>query len=599
MQTYTHDFLTRALVCNNARQAIQDAAKCPEMASAKLSDPLYMHYRAIVEFEHGHLEAARKWVTNALAACPDSAELHCTQAKLLDIMQKCNEAILVYKQSIALKPDYATAFYGLGTALSECSNEDSALDAYKNALALEPDYPEVLNDIGVLLKDKGSLAEAAQSFIRAINAQPRFPLPLNNLGLLYFTLGRLDEAESLYRRALDCKPEFPAALNNLGNVLYSKGSFEESIPFFRKALVLRPTYSNALNNLGNALRNIGRLSEAIAAFEQAITLGGNNPDFHFNLSMALLAAGRFDQGWRAFESRWETPQFANLRFNTHKPLWKGETTEGRTLLIRAEQGFGDTLQFCRYAPLTAERGLHVILEVQPALVKLLTTLTGVGQVVAQGDDLPDFDSYCPMMSLPLAFKTRFDTVPASVPYLSVHAKDKAAWRKRLTDKNKGTLRVGLAWAGQSRLHSPDLAAVDRRRSLAVDLLAPIIDSEGIQFYSLQKDGAPAPKEFGLINFMDKCKDFYETAAFVCNLDLVISVDTAVAHCAGALGKPVWVLNRFDACWRWMEHRDTSPWYPTLRLFRQPSPGDWHSVVLRVKQELTTARGAISREDIPF
>jgi hypothetical protein len=235
--------------------------------------------------------------------------------------------------------------------------------------------------------------------------------------------------------------------------------------------------------------------------------------------------------------------------------------------------------------------------VQPELVRLLTTLTGVGRVIAQGDDLPEFDYYCPMMSLPLAFKTRFDGIPANVPYLSVHDKDKNAWRDKLADGNNAKLRVGLAWAGQSRLDSPDLVAVDRRRSLAVDVLAPIIADEDIQFYSLQKDGVPAPREFGLINFMDECKDFYDTAALICNLDLVICVDTAVAHCAGALDKPVWVLNRFDACWRWLENRDSSPWYPTLRLFRQPTPGDWGSVISRVKQELANAR--LTFHQLPF
>jgi Tfp pilus assembly protein PilF len=506
-----------------------------------------------------------------------------------------------------------------GAILMESGDEANAIKAYNDALVIDPEYPEVLNDLGVIHKNKGQLTEAANCFTRAIAARPDYPLPLNNLGMVFFSKGQMAAAEDLFRRALALKPDYPDALNNLGTVFHSKGffaesisiynkalaarpdypsalnnlalalyhqgAFEESISFCKKALALKPQYPEALNNLANALEALGNLKEAMATYEQAIALKDHWPEYHKNLGMALLAAGRFDEGWRANEWRWKTTQFTGMYQDTVKPLWHGEKTNGSVLLIRAEQGFGDTLQFCRYAPMAAERGLRVVIEVQPALVRLMKSLAHVERVIAQGDALPDYDFYCPTMSLPMAFGTRLETIPANVPYLATDSESVNTWRNRSAVGNSKDLKVGLAWAGKPRVQSPDLIAVDRRRSMPVELLAPLMDIKGIQFYSLQKDGPPAPKEFRIINLMDKCDDFADTAALIANLDLVITVDTAIAHLAGALGKPVWVLNRSDSCWRWLRGRDDSPWYPTLRLFRQPSPGDWKSVVSSVKERI--------------
>jgi tetratricopeptide (TPR) repeat protein len=588
MPPFSHDALTRALVCNDAEHLLKDKERTCELLENEPDSSILPHYRCIIEFKHGHFDRACDYIKKGLAIVPDSAELYCTYAKILAVQKKYAKAIAAFEHSISLKSGYATAYYGLGSLYRERGDVARAIKAYKDALATDPDYPNALNDLGLILKNKGMLAEAAKCFIRAIHAKPDYPMALNNLGVLYLAVNRLDEAENLYLQALACKPDYPAALNNLGNVLHYKGMFEESISLFTKALSLQPDYPNALNNLGNALKNIGQLPEAIAAFKQAIALRGDIPDYHFNLSMALLAAGRFDEGWSAFESRWQTPQFASMRQKMTKPRWQGEAGEGRVLLIRAEQGLGDTLQFCRYAPLAAARGLRVILEVQPALVNLLGSLAGVERAIAQGRTLPDFDSYCPMMSLPLAFATRLETIPATIPYLSIPDESKHEWQNRLPNDKRANFRVGLVWAGRPRFRTPDLVAVDRRRSIAADLLTPLMDIGGIQFYSLQKDGPGASKELGLIDLMDECRDFVDTAALICNLDLVISVDTSVAHLAGALGKPVWLLNRFDGCWRWLQDREDSPWYPTMRLFRQPSPSDWQSVILRVRRELIKA-----------
>jgi hypothetical protein len=289
--------------------------------------------------------------------------------------------------------------------------------------------------------------------------------------------------------------------------------------------------------------------------------------------------GRFEEGWKEFEWRWKTKQTSGGLRDFSAPLWSGEPIGDRVILLHAEQGLGDTLQFCRYVPLIAS-GARVVLEVQAPLVRLLSRLPGIMEIVARGDNLPSFDLHCPLLSLPRALGTTLETIPAATPYLAADPARAANWRDRLTGLDG--LRVGLVWAGGQRLAQQNIAA-GRRRSIALDTMAPLGGVSAVSFISLQK-GEPAaqttnpPRGMALHDFTADLHDFEDTAALVTNLDLVISVDTAVAHLAGALGKPVWLLNRFDTDWRWLLNRDDSPWYPTLRQFRQPSPGDWNTVI---------------------
>jgi len=595
MQPFPPSTLAQALASNNIEQLNEFKKICRATLKTKPDNAAFLHLMGIIEHQLGHAALAAKWIKKALVVMPDSAELHCNYAKTLAVLKKHAEAVIAFRRAILLNPDYAEAHYSLGNCFKECGDDTNAIEAYNNALAINPNLAEALNNLGVILKNKGALAEATNYYMRALAAKPDYPMPLNNLGVICFLLGNLDAAAAHHRQALALKPDYPDALNNLGMILRHQGDFAESINLYRKALALRPNYPEALNNLGNALKDSGKLPEAILAYQQAIAIKGDYPDFHNNLAMALLAAGRFAEGWRKYEWRWKSTQLAAARHNMAEPLWQGEAAEGRVLLIRSEQGFGDTLQFCRYAPKAAARGLRVVLEVQPALVRLMGSLFGVEQVIAQGQPLPDFDLYCPMMSLPAAFNTRLETIPADIPYLAVQDDPLNSWRSRLADCNGKTLKVGLVWAGSSRAHSPDLIATDRRRSIAPELLAPLLDIAGIQFYNLQKGGPPPPEEFCLIDLMAECNDFADTAALVANLDLIISVDTAMAHLAGALGKPIWVLNRFDSCWRWLQTREDSPWYPTLRLFRQPRSGDWESVISIVGDELRQLAVAKSEE----
>ena len=398
-------------------------------------------------------------------------------------------------------------------------------------------------------------------------------------GFVDHQAGRLQQAEAAYRQILTIDPAHTDAQHALGAALHGLGRPAEAATSYQEALRLRPNYPEAHNNLGIALSDLGRLAEAEASYREALRLRPNFPEAHHNLGHALLLAGRFDEGWKEYEWRWKTKRLSSSARDFSAPLWRGEAIGDRTILLHAEHGLGDTLQFCRYIPFMVCR---IILEVQAPLVRLLSRLPGVMQIVARGDKLPPFDLHCPLLSLPHAFGTTLDTIPAGMPYLSADPALAANWQERLLGLDG--LRIGLVWAGGRRFKD------DRRRSIALKTLAPLGDVSGVSFVSLQKDEAAAqaadpPHGMMLHDFTTDLHDFEDTAALVVNLDLVISVDTAVAHLAGALGKPVWLLNRCDTDWRWLLNRDDSPWYPTLRQFRQASPGDWDSAVCAARDAL--------------
>lgn len=431
----------------------------------------------------------------------------------------------------------------------------------------------------------GRLAEAERLFQQVLAVNPRHADSLHLLGVIAYQTGRRDLAVDLIRKAIAINPREASLQSNLGNLFLQQGRLDEAVACYRKAIELKPNLSEALNNLGNALRALKQLDEAVISYRRALELRPEDPEGHYNLAMALLARGDMPAGWEEHEWRWKMPQLTPSRRDFARPQWRGEPAEGRTLLIHAEQGFGDTLQFCRYAPLAAAKGLRVILEAPKPLIRLLGSLSGVDRLVAQGEARPQFDLHCPMLSMPLALGTTITTIPADVPYLSADAAQVAAWRMRLAALGNRGPRIGLVWAGNPRKHLLAAAAVDRRRSIAPDRLMPLFELPGLYFFSLQKDGPAAPEHFPLIDFMSEMGDFADTAALIANLDLIISVDTSVVHLAAALGKPVWMLDRFDPCWRWLVGRRDSPWYPGLHLYRQPQPGDWDSVVAEVIRDL--------------
>jgi Flp pilus assembly protein TadD len=457
-----------------------------------------------------------------------------------------------------------------------------AVTFYRRALALHPPYAEAQQNLGSALSDLGQVDAAIACFHKALELRPDYPMAHLNLGNALWAQGRAEEAIAAYDRAIALRPDFAEAHTFRAIVLGEQGQIEPAIAACRRALALQPGYPDAHNTLGNLLRTTGRITEAAGCYRRALALAPGYPDAHFNLGMALLALGQFEAGWPEYEWRWKTPQMAPAARRFAQPQWRGEPAEGQRLLIHAEQGLGDTLHFCRFAPMAAAHGVRVVLEVPRPLLRLCASLPDLTAIIAAGEPLPEFDLHCPMASLPLALGTTVATIPAAAPYLAAEAAAVAAWRERLPAEG---LRVGLVWAGNPSLDRPSRAAMDRRRSLAPDRLTALLAVPGVRFVSLQKDGPRLPPGAPVLDLMAEVADFADTAALVTNLDLVIAVDTAVAHLAGALGKSVWMLDRFDPDWRWMTGRRDSPWYPTMRIYRQPAPGDWESVLAEVARDL--------------
>jgi hypothetical protein len=366
--------------------------------------------------------------------------------------------------------------------------------------------------------------------------------------------------------------------------------FDEALASYDRSLVLRPGFAEAHSNRGNALQELRRFDQALTSYDRALTLKPNLADGHFNAAVCRLLLGDFARGWQQLEWRWDTAQLRTVKRHFPQPLWTGgNDVAGKTILLHAEQGFGDTIQFCRYVPRVAEQAGHVILEVQQPLRGLMSTLSGAAQIVSRGEALPAFDLHCPLLSLPLAFGTRLETIPSRTPYLSAPPEKTSAWRDRLGNRERP--RVGLVWAGDPRKSLPGANRIDRQRSLQFDQLAPVLQVRDCEFYSLQKgDDAlgqlhRSALDHRVIDWSADFHDFSDTAALIENLDLIIAVDTAVAHLAGALGKPLWLINRHNTCWRWLLDRDDSPWYPTARLFRQDATREWDSVMARVQAAL--------------
>lgn len=397
--------------------------------------------------------------------------------------------------------------------------------------------------------------------------------------------GRYEEAVGCYDRALRLKPDVPQWLGNRGSALRILGRFDEAEASLRRALRLKPDAAEAHFELGNTLYSLGRTGEARESYNAALHLQPDMRKAHFRLGLALLKAGELDAGWKEFEHRWRVD---DMTPPSSRPSWNGEAIANRVLLLFAHEheGYGDTIQFCRYIGRIATDARRVILAVRPALVRLLSRLPGAREVIALGGQLPSFDVQSSFMRLPYIAGTTLESIPAATPYLAAEPADVTQWRKRLAGATG--LRVGLCWAGQ-RSHSPGYLVWNQRRSITLETLAPLTETSSTSFISLQKDlpaaDVAAARGMRLYDFTADLQDFSDTAALIENLDLVISVDTAVAHLAGALGKPVWLLTTFDACWRWLLDRDDSPWYPSLRLFRQPAPQDWPSVIGRVRDAL--------------
>ncbi len=569
----------------------QEALASSEQAIAIRPDFAQAHgNRALALRELGRLEEALDSYTRVIALKPPQAKDHFNQGVVLRDLYRPQQALAAFDRAIALQLDHAQAHFSRGVTLRDLGRPLDALASYDEAIVRNPAYADAYNNRGNLLQQLKQPQEALDSFDRAIALKPDFAEAWNNRMLALRDLKRPEDALASCEQAIALQPDYAEAHNNRASALYDLRRLDEVVLSIDRALAIRPDFAEAHVNRGVMLLELRRLQEAQADFEQAIALNPAYPEGHYNKAMCQLMRGDHAEGWAGYEWRWRTVQFEEAGRDFAAPLWLGaEDLRGKTILLHAEQGLGDALQFCRYVPLVAARGARVILEVYKGLERLMGRLEGVDQVITRGAPLPPHDFQTPLMSLPLALGLDPDT--ASAPYLSADPQDAASWAKQLPAS--GPLRVGLCWAGGARPDQPIADAIDKRRSLPLTAFAPLADLPNVQLYSLQK-GPPSAELAGaglpIIDLTDQLNDFADTAAMVLNLDLVIACDTSAAHLAGGLGKPVWVLNRFDTCWRWLEDRDDSPWYPSARLFRQTAPGDWAGVIERVKAEL----GAMAR-----
>jgi tetratricopeptide (TPR) repeat protein len=542
--------------------------------------------RGITHYELRRFDDALADYDRAITLRPDNADALSNRGNALGRLGRREEALASYDGALALRPDYPEALVGRGATLHDQKQTDKALMSYDRAIALSPDYASAHVNRGATLHALGQSGEALRSFERALASEPDNVEALTNRGVALHDLARYDEALADHEQAIALRPGDAAALNNRGVTLHKLRRLEEALVSYEAALGSRPDYAEAFTNRGATLYNLMRFDEASASYDQAIALRPDDADAHFFKGLSSLVTGDFEHGWIGYEWRRKAPSARITARHFSKPLWLGEDDiAGKTILLHSEQGFGDTIQFCRYAPLVAARGARVVIEVEEPLCQLMTDLSGTIQVTAKGDPLPDFDFQSPLPSLPLAFKTRLETIPSTAPYLHVPKRALEYWGALLGTRR--SLRIGLAWAGNPK-HVRDL-----ERSMKLDDLLPLLDVDAT-FVSLQKEvragDAAALTSCGVLQFGQELEDFSDTAALISQLDLVISVDTSVAHLAGALGKPVWILLTHVPDWRWLLGRDHSPWYPSARLFRQREAREWASVIERVYEDLLEFTG---------
>jgi tetratricopeptide (TPR) repeat protein len=534
---------------------------------------------------------------HAIALRPDDSEAHYHRGLACRQARRPGEAVASYDKAIALRPTYAEAYNNRGNALSDLRRPEQAIASYDQAISLRPDYPEAHANRAVALEASRRLATAAAHYNRATElaglgrhaeALRSFELTIELMpehadahigrGNMLFAQGHHAKALASFEATIALVPDSATAHSNRGNALRALNRPEEAIAAHDRAIALSPDYAEAHNNRGNALCELLRYREALESYTRAIALRPDYAEAHLNLSFCLLRTGGFDVGWREYEWRKKLDQPIGAR-SFARPLWLGaDDIAGKTILIHAEQGYGDAIQFCRYAKLLEARGAKVILQVRQRVSELLSTFSPGIRVITQQQTPDEFHYHCPMLSLPLAFGTTLETIPAEPRYLRCEAGRLAVWSARLGPRAKP--RVGVVWSGRTGQKS------DHKRSMPLTSLLPLFGLN-LDFVCLQKevsaDELALLQRSGIACFADEQNDFADAAALIELMDLVITVDTSVAHVAGALGKPVWILLSYNPDWRWLLDRTDSPWYPSARLFRQPRIGDWDGVVADVER----------------
>lgn len=531
-----------------------------------------LHLYGILMIQTGRIEPGLAMVERALSILPGFIDAHFNRATALMQVGRLDATLDGFDKTLALRPDHLGAVYSRALTLAQLQRLADALAGFDRFLALQPGHPDALLNRGVTLDKLGRWAEALDAFDRVLRVQPQDAQAQFNRGGVLKQLGRLEEAQVSFAQALALRPDWPDALVNHGVALKMLGRPAEALRDYDKALAAAPGHVRALISRGAARADLGRFEEALADYDQALALEPGSALAAFNRGVVLLQTGRFEEGWPGYERRKDLPGAASRAVQFAQPEWDGRTPlEGKTLFLRWEQGLGDTIQFCRYARMAADRGARVILSVQDGLRPLLEGFDPRVAVIGANETPERFDLHAALMSLPGAFGTALDTMPSAEPYLPLTEPYRDPAARPL---------IGLVWSGATGHEN------DRNRSAPLASLAPLLDFDA-DWFCLQKDiQAPDRETLNTLPRLqhpeDRLAGFPKTAALIASLDLVISVDTSIAHLAAAMGKPVWVLLSSAPDWRWLTGRADSPWYETVRLFRQARPRDWAGVVDQVR-----------------
>jgi len=572
-----------------AQRRFEEAIGCYERAIALKPEYAEACFNlGLVHQLQGRHEEAAGYHERALVLRPEHAAAHYNLGQIAQVQGRLDDAVERYTRAIALKPDFADACANLAAVLHQQGKLEEAIAQYERAIAIRPNYAGALNNLGTIFQAQRRLEEAAGCYARALAVKPDYAEAYNNLGNVLRAQNKYDAAVTQYARALELRPDLAEIHGNLGTSLHALGRLDEAERCHRSALELKPDYAQAHNNLGALLELRGDFAGAAERYARALELEPEYTGAAWNQGLLQLLSGDLGAGLRSYEHRWGVTVPAH---EFAQPQWMGEPLRGARILLHAEQGLGDTLQLLRYVPMVQAAGGTVVLAVQSAVRRLAKELPGVADVVVSGDPAPVVDWQCPLLSLPLAFGTTMDTIPAQVPYLSVPGE--AVRKAAMLPWPSAGLRVGIVWAG-SATHTKD-----RYRSIPLRLLQTLFGVEGVHFFSLQM-GAEAAQlaamESPVTDLRHAIGDMADTAALMMHLDLVLAVDTSVVHLAGALGKKVWVMLPMAPDWRWMLGRSDSPWYPSMRLFRQTRFDDWQTVLDEVRSALLCEREVRGERD---
>ncbi len=549
----------------------------------KLSDLSALLQEGLKFHQSGRLEEARACYQRILAVDSKHFDAHQLAAVLEKQLGRPEVALELFDQALSISKKNAAVFNNRGATLQELKRLDEALASYAEAIRINPDYAEAFYNRGTAFKDLSRIDEALANYEEAIRIKPDYAEAFSNRGNTLHELKRWDEALASYEEAIRIKPDYANAFYNRGVTLKELKRLDEALASYEEAIRIKPDYAEAFSNRGNTLQDLKRWDEALASYDQAIRINANYADAHWNQSLALLLLGRFAEGWSSYEWRLRKENLKVKYYNGSEVAWRGEDQiSGKRLFIQSEQGLGDSIQFVRYLPMVVALGGKVIFEVQKPLLTLFKSMSLPVTLVAKGEPLPDFDAYCPLMSLPYVFKTTLETIPAPIPYVFADQRSVAQWKQRLGFQH--SLRVGLVWSGSAGHKN------DSNRSIPLELMLPLLELP-IEWHALHKeyrasDLVMLDQESRIKRHEEELNDLSDTAALVDCLDIVISVDTSVAHLAGAMGKQVWVLLPFVPDFRWLLDRDDSPWYPTVRLFRQDKRRDWGVVLSEVRDSLS-------------